>query len=88
MNVKKVRYDFSSEILVYNALEICHENILENYSGVKTRCLKEYSYCGHVPHLWPLLIPFYNSKSSGDTYFFSRSKDSASKGEVHLSSAS
>ena len=46
MNVKN-KIDFSSEILVYNALEICHENILENYSGVKTRCLKEVSI------LWP-----------------------------------
>lgn len=39
----KIRYDFSSEILVYKALEICHENILENYSVVKARCLKEVS---------------------------------------------
>ena len=30
----KIRYDFSSEILVYSALEICHENILENYISV------------------------------------------------------
>ena len=47
---------------------------------------KKYLYCGHVPHLWPHDSILSNSKSSEDTYFF-RSKDSASKGEVHLSSA-